>query len=304
MSYEEFKEEILEVLRDYYRENAKIDVVGIVKNNDIKLDGLCINETNSGTDMIPIIYLQDVYKTYEAGKTMEECAEDIINFVTKNDYPDFINQAIGLLGDWGEIKDKVYPFLLSTERNKDLLQNLVSRKMMDFSVAYMIRETFEDKSNCAIKINYKMLERYGIDEDQLHMQAMENLKKDMYVFQDMFEYIKSLAQLDHDLLEMCLPETNFPRGFMYILSNGVRYYGAAGILDKELLQRVVPNRNHYVIPASIHETIFVPDDGCKGKDDIDEMIRGINETVVSREEWLQDHCYYYDAEIGEIRMCD
>jgi len=304
MNYEEFKEEILEALRDFYNENAKIDVVSIVKNNDIKLDGLCVIETNAGTDMVPIVYLQDVYKTYEEGKTVEECVEDIRNFVTKNNYPDFINQAMELLGGWEDIKDKVYPFLLATERNKELLQNLVSREMLDLSIVYMIRETFEGQGNCVIKINHNMLERYGIGAEKLHMQAMENLKKDAYVFQDMFEYIKSLAQLDHNLLEMCLPEENFPRGFMYILSNGIRYYGAAGIIDKELLKRVVPNQNHYVIPASIHETLFVLDNGDTGKDKIDEMIREINNTIVSREEWLQDHCYYYDAESSEIRMCD
>ena len=89
---------------------------------------------------------------------------------------------------------------------------------------------------------------------------------------------------------------------MYVLINSLRIYGAAGILDKELIKSFTKGRDYYILPSSIHETIFVPADSISSAGDLDRMVREINREQVDPEERLTDHCYFYDAGADEIRL--
>ena len=90
---------------------------------------------------------------------------------------------------------------------------------------------------------------------------------------------------------------------MYILTNRDKSYGAAGILNRELLKEFAEGRDFIILPSSVHESLFVPVDGETDQSVFDEMVREVNRNEVSVEEQLADHSYYYDAQAGEIRMC-
>ena len=44
----------------------------------------------------------------------------------------------------------------------------------------------------------------------------------------------------------------------YILTNSAEFYGAAGILDRKLVQEFADGRDFFILPSSVNETIFVP----------------------------------------------
>ncbi|MCR5734661.1 MAG: DUF5688 family protein [Lachnospiraceae bacterium] len=67
----------------------------------------------------------------------------------------------------------------------------------------------------------------------------------------------------------------------------------------EIAERLGESRM-YVIPSSVHEVLVIPVRGeCI---DIANMIREVNDTVVSREDILSYNLYLYDAEDKMIRI--
>ena len=141
-----------------------------------------------------------------------------------------------------------------------------------------------------------MQEYYGVSKEQLHYYALENIKKDGYEFRDMKEILKKLP------FALEVEEKPEEMG-MHVLTNASELYGAAGILDSDLLKQFAGNRDFYILPSSLHEWIFVPAVDMDEKEVLDKMVKEVNAEVVDAEERLSDHCYYYDAKENEIRMC-
>lgn len=179
------------------------------------------------------------------------------------------------------------------EKNTGLLPGLVVFPVLDLAVVFVIRGEMAGAGCGIVKVTTEMLEDYGISRQELYDAAMENLKDDGYRFQDMDDAIREVSLLG---------DMERPIGTgMYILSNSPKLYGAAGILDRELVNGFARGRDMYILPSSIHETIFVPADKyCAGE--LDQMVAEINELQVAEEERLVDHCYFYDGKTGGIRM--
>lgn len=228
---------------------------------------------------------------------MERIVDDCVRVVlNKLKY----GRAAEKLSDWNLITKKVYPILLSTEDNRELLEELASTPMLDLSVAYIIRFSMDDGSIGSMKISKKVLNHFGISIKMLHEQAMKNLTKDGYEFQDMNTLIRKMLPPEaYDELPMGKEEGKE----MHILTNACKTYGAAGILDKELLKKFAGEQDYFILPSSIHETIFVPVNDGFSKGEFDNMVAEVNATQVSVEERLTNHCYFYNAGTGEIRMC-
>ena len=90
---------------------------------------------------------------------------------------------------------------------------------------------------------------------------------------------------------------------MYVLTNKDSNYGASQILLHENLDEIAERLGEsrmYVIPSSVHEVIVIPvTEECI---DIANMIREVNDTVVSREDILSYNLYLYDADDKMIRI--
>lgn len=302
MNYEEFKEKMLEELRNVYGDNAEVDIERLQKNNGICYDGVQIRMKGKGTKVTPVIRLDEIYEKYCTGTVdMEECVRLALRTLKENKVPKSIERFAKKINDWNFIRKNVYPILLSTKDNRELLEKLVFKQMLDLSVVYIIRTKMRDGCDGSIKISKKLMEVYGISAEQLHEQAMENLKEDGYEFQDMDSVIRSLLtteQMDGS------PVDGTRDGVMHVLTNSSRTYGAAGILDGELVKEFTGGRDYYILPSSIHECIFVPvTDDTISKKDLDHMVAEVNATQVCVEERLTDHSYYYNGRTGEIRMC-
>lgn len=264
MNYQEFVTCLLAELQELYGKDVVLTTEKIVKNNGQNYNGLQIT-MNASENIIPIINMDEIYEDYNKNNLcIKDCVKKICSLREKYAYTDDISLFACKVQDWKFAKENVYPILLSTEDNRILLQKLVCMPMLDLSVAYIIRGG-EGKY---AKVNKTMLNNYGIDIQELHGQAMKNPRQ----------------------------------GEMYILTNKEKLYGAAGILDKKLIREFAGKRNFFILPSSIHELIFVPEDDGFSKEELDKMVSETNESVVPQEERLSDHSYYYDARADEIKI--
>lgn len=300
MGFEEFKEKIVDGLSEIYGDSAGIETGMVIKNNGSKYNGLYIFVDDTDCKSTPILNLDNVYEAFESGRMdMEGCVKEVYRRREALKSPREMEEFAESAKDWEQVKDKVFPILLSTEENRELLEKLVSMPILDLSVVYIIRAGTVDGCSASIKITPKMMESYKISPEQLHRQAMENMDKDGYEFQDIWSMVMKTRDM-----EETEEVRDARRQEMYILTNRDKTYGAAGILNKKLLKEFAGDRDFIIIPSSLDEVLFVPVNGDTDRAFYDDLVKKVNEEQVSVEERLADHSYYYDAAAGEIRMFD
>lgn len=300
MKYEEFKKELLARLKEQYGEGAEIELHTVKRNNGQSYEGVYIIRKDVDRTVTPIIRIDGLYEKYKNGSMeIQECVEAVCKECKEYEATEDIVELINQFADWNAVKDNVYPVLISTNKNEEMLENLVSTSMLDLSVAYIIRIDMQGKNRGSIRISRPLLHYYNIKESQLHRQAMENLEKDGYSFIDMESLIRGMLQPE----ESEDSSREGTRTKMYVLTNKTQSYGAAGILDKKLVRNFAKGRNFFILPSSIHETIFVPADDLSDRNIFDNMVKDVNKAQVSEEEQLSDHCYYYDGQTDEVMLC-
>ena len=299
MKFEEFKEKIVEGLREIYGDDVRIETGVTLRNNGGKYNGIKIFLKGSGSRISPSFELDRLYRLFEDGMlNVGDCVWKIFHERENLSHDEGEKWLAENISEWESVKDDIYPVLLSTKENRELLAKLVSTPMLDLSIIYIIRREISEEDIMSIKIPQRLMESYEITPEQLHRQAMKNMKKDGYEFTDIESLIMEMAGMEGISGEKVDPKLE-----MYILTNRDRSYGAAGILNKEMLQEFSGGRDFIILPSSVHESLFVPVDGETDQSVFGEMVREINRNEVSVEEQLADHSYYYDAKNGEIRMC-
>ena len=294
MEYTEFLEKAVSMVGAIMGNEFTVSIRQIIKTNGMRKAAVVIREKDRDNQIVPVIYLKSYFEMYRQGENMEECVMKITE-----DYREGIKgkkEAEGMhetASDWGRAREQVYPILLSISDNREILKHLVYREFLDLAVCYMIR--FD--SHSSLKVSKNLCQLWGIREDELHYQAMENMKKDGYTVTGMEKMISELAP------ELAEPGFRKEPEDMYIVTNKEKWYGAAGILlDVHFLTYKFGVMNFYILPSSIHETILVPDKKKQSTEELNRMVQEVNREQVLPEERLADHAYYYDWDKGKIEI--
>ncbi len=299
MDFETFKIMTSDALLVYYGpENVEVIFHKVIKNNDMKQTGIMIKFLKDNNDGVPVIYIDKGYQMVTEGKLdFDSFIRKIIELREQQIDPQ-IQDTMNLLTTWEKAKKHVYPMLVSTERNKQNMERLVHKDYLDLTIIYILRDVMDNDGCSTVRITNQLFHQYGITVEDLHKQAVENLKEDGYAFfclsdiQACYSFgtdeIQPVKQLGDEL---------------YCFTNHNQAYGAAGILNLEMIEEAADGRDVYVIPSSIHELLFIrPNEGIS-TESINEMIHAINNSpVVAPDDFLSDHAYYYCATDREIRI--
>ena len=300
MKYEEFKEKLVNAVKECYGDKVQVMVEKVLKNNSYSYDGLKIMKSPK-EKAVPLISVNRMYEKYkEEELELEQCVEQVCQIREEEERNHPMSEFIQKLLKWENIKEQVYPVLVLTDRNEEFLKPLAVTEFLDMSVIYRICENTETDGQYSINIKQAMLENYGITLEQLHEQAVKNLEKENYQFISMDSYARALIQFMGQDEKAWMEDKEYTP--MYILTNDSKINGASGILDKELIRNFAGNENYFVILSCVHEAIFVADDGKKDKEELNKIIEDIYTNAVNDEEQLSKHFYYYDGTTGEIVM--
>ena len=292
MEYREFKERMLEKLRDFYGKDAEITVKTAGKDDEENYEGLEIwKEEEEG--IFPVFDLGKLYQEYKEGRELDDLAGMVIDRREDRSFLEEMPEIETMLSDWEKVKGMVYPVLSRGGRWK--ASDLVTDAFLDFAVCYIIRLRQSGDMLWHVKAGKELLKGLGVDPEVLRRQAVENIKKDGYHFTSMEEIINEALGTER----MPGEEERIP---MYILTNESGAYGAAGLLDQEMVRRFCREENYFILPSSVHETVFVPEMGLPDPEMLDELVKSVNQDRVPEAEQLSDHCYYYNGKTGEIQM--
>lgn len=314
MNYQKFTEEMLKRLKEYYGSEAEVSTRVIACNNNEYREVLHIVFTGGDAGICPAIYLDSLYEKYCEDKSnlevlytrgiegkhgLDVYVEMVIQMRNEFDSEDIVKEKARELLDWNIIKDDVYPILVSKDGNEQFLANFIYTSFLDFAVIYEVRSRVDEKSIASSKISHGLFCGYEITKEELHEQAIRNMKKEGYLLADIMSQVMGLYMDEEpDEVESLSMET----GNMYVLTNRRKRHGAAVLLDEELLEEKIGSNSAYIIPSSIHETIWMLVDEDISVEKLNQIICEVNQTRVEACERLSNHCYFWDGEEKKVKM--
>lgn len=302
MSFEEFRENILQEIRARADGAFQVKKHDVIRNNNVKQAGIAV-VVKEETDIGPCVYLDEFYREYESdGMKFDEIVDEVYRLILKYD-EDMPDVDLSGFRNWETVQKDVYAKLINAEQNKELLEKIPHRDFMDLAVVYyaIARDQAQEDIGTILIYNGHM-EIWGQEEENLYQTAMMNMRADG---QADFMTIETVVK--HILPGIAFPKKDGNASHdmdMYILTNHRRRFGAAEILDKKTLRMVADKvgDGFIVLPSSVHETIILPPKDATEYEGLAAKVREVNDTQVDAEERLSYHVYVYSRDEEMLRI--
>ena len=302
MDYRTFIEMMKEQVQKHLGKDYEVQITTNPKLNGTEKTGLSISRTQEPQQVVPVVYLEECFERYlQEGKFTKYVEEICVVYKHQEENEEKIMaelESIENMNSWEKVQNKVYPMIVSAKENEDLKEKYFYQEYLDLLILYVIRVTKVGIGS--IKITKQLIKSWKVSEYEIHRQAVENLKTDGYWVKSLYSVVKEnlLGIIEDDEEDEEEIEGAEP---MYVLTNQIKYFGAAGIfLCAELFQEIVGKRNFYILPSSIHELILVVDYEEYEMEALSAMVRKVNEEQLTVDEILSDHAYYFDWKTKQI----
>lgn len=319
-TYEQFQIEIKEKLEDILGEAYKVEINQILKNNDIELVAIIIKDEKNSIS--PNIYIEDYYDWYLDGTKIE----DIVNFIIDAhfSYLKEWDEEVYIEGfEWEKVKDGIFYRLINRDKNKKLLQDVPHLLYLDLAITFNYLLSDAPVGQSFVRITKSHMKEWGIKLKELRDAAIKNTPKLFPInLRNMNDVILEMLSNDwsdqgtnydvwdsssiwpDDLLIELVLNTEKSNNPMYVLTNSRGVYGASCMLYREILNEFANDldSNLYILPSSIHEVIIVKDDSYINKEDLIDMVIGVNELEVDQEDYLSNNVYYYNRHKNMITL--
>lgn len=314
MDFNQFVDEVkggikLFLPRDY--EDAQVRVEEMRKLNENYLGITILKEDQV---IAPTFNLNQLYEMYQSDPdvSMESIMRNITEVVL--DSPEQFE--LESITEYENAKEKLFIRVSSAEKNEEMLQNIPHQMREDLAITYHLAISIDDVGMGSTTITNEMLKNYGINEEQLHADAMENSPNVRPVqVMVMGSMLEQLMEMEPEVILRDEPvqdiaETitkGMERGDpMFIITNLQKVDGASVIFYPEVMDQIGEGfqGNFLILPSSTHETLVIPDDGTFDYKFLEEMVQTINASEVSPEEQLSAHVYHYDVKDRVFERAD
>lgn len=294
MNYQQFIEEVERRVKEKIKGNETITVYihTAVKNNGKERKGITVSE--KGIHISPTIYLEEYFQQFQEGKPIEKIVEKILQLYEEVKCSHPCEES--LLQNYEELKGKFACKLIQRGKNEKLLNDIPYVPWMDLAIVVFVLLEVSPYGTATVLVRKEHLEIWGLTEAQLFDEAKKNTPILLpYQFCPMRKLLREICPYAVD-------EGEEEEESLYVLSNKLRSFGAASMLYEGILEKVGQKlgENYYILPSSIHEVIVVPESKSPVKQDLEEMVREINETQVEEEEVLSDRVYYFSRKENRL----
>ncbi len=290
MDYITFINEIASAISHTMGDQVEVSLKTITKNNNTKLDGITIRM--EGENVSPTIYLNDYYRQYLTGKSIETITNEVIKIYQKNKTKNCID--VNFFLEYSNVEDRIAFKLIHFQENRELLEDVPHIKFMDLAIVFYCLISSDFFGNATILIHNTHMHMWGKNTEELYQAARHNSEKLLPVEIENIEAIlkKELGEEMGDMLEYEDEKEQIP---MYVISNKSKINGAACILYKDVLKDFagVLKSDLYVLPSSVHEIIMIPQTIGSDPMDLKQIVKETNDNHVDAEEILSYSIYEY-----------
>lgn len=299
-----FSETIKSAVEAYFGEGVRVTVQKITKNNGTILTGITIMDKTS--NLAPTIYLEGYFNDYNCGEPMGDICQRILKVYEENRVTD--NFDVSMVTDFSRARKRICCKLINAERNAELLADAPHVIIEDLAVIFFILATRDEFGTGTITIRNNILDMWDITVDQLYKLALENTQRLFHgkvtsMMSVMTEILadKLDAECCEEFFDLMADDVEIP---MFVATNTAKLNGAIVMLYDNLMKKFAEKigGSFYILPSSVHETLFIP---CSDDMDIEylrDMVKSVNSTEVSEEEYLSDNVYRYDADTDSFEI--
>lgn len=296
MDYENFKEQFTEDLKDRLLERGEDVKVSINQVNKLNESYEAITVTPEEGNIGVNISLDKFYDAIENGTPYEDVLDKAVETVERglNNTPQI---DVAALTDYSQMKEKLVMEVVSTESNKDMLENVPHKDMEDMSVVYRFVLDSNDEGRATVLVTNQILDSMGVTPEQLHDDAMENAPKikpaEIKGMSEVMAEMMGIEQAEMFGMGPVAPEDEK----MFVASVPDKIHGAGVLAYQDFMDQAAERvgGDFYILPSSLHEVLLVPDNGQMQLSDLEAMVKEVNATQVDPVDKLTDSVYHYDS---------
>ncbi len=285
MSFEEF----LNATKDRVREELPDAEVRIQLVNKLQGESyLGISVKPEGSTAAATFNVSPAYERYQADPSQESAILNKIAADAKE-----VSSAIPVFEvtsftDYGNARDHLVMQVVPVDPNKELLANIPHKTVEDIAVVYRVEFLNPADRTASILVTNELMAEYGITPEQLHADAVEaQLANHPPILKNMSEM---LGDMTGGLLD--IPESPMWVATVEGGQNGASVTQLPGFLAQAAEKL---GGDFYVLPSSVHEVLFIRDDGSFDREDLERMVRDVNDREVIEADFLSNSVYHYDS---------
>lgn len=270
----------------YLVENVTAQAQEVDKLNGVKLNAIVLSAEHS--NIAPIIYVDSMIAD---GLSTDSIALEVVRI-----YREYTDEHVHSISDqmlqYDFMKEYLSLRIINQAENKDLLSQIPYESFLDLAVIIYITLPTDDETSAYIKVTNQLLEVWGVSFEDAYQQATMLFNKEETVITNIVNILDELGISGFDDMEM--PP-------LYVMTNQSRMYGAARILDTDVLESFAERMNAdlVVIPSSTHEVLLLPvTESVQTIELMNNIVKEVNRTEVDAEERLSDHVYLYRKGTG------
>lgn len=297
LNYKEFIEKVKKEMLLWTSKETQDIAIGIkqlVYNNDqIKY---VLEIAGKGKTSL-IIHLESYYNDYQSRGDFNLVFHEIVKCYTKEKNRNILDFDIG---DYNEVKRRLFIELLNKEKNRKYLQEgcFVSVPNTNLVAAVRVLCSVPENTMASFLVKNDNLKMWEISKQEIYEDALQNTSR---LFPAQIMDIGEIVQSINPDLKI---NKELPQQQVFVLSNEQIVRGAATILYPDILQKIAEEKdsNFFVLPSSIHEVILSMDNEITNAERWKSMVMDINRTCLEPEDFLSDEVYFYDRKKKELIM--
>lgn len=293
MTYYQFVQAVEQRVKEEIEGRVSVSVHTARKYNGTVRKGILFSE--EGNNVSPTIYLEEYYRKYELGDTVDIIVREILSLYGKVRFGEPWKEE--LIRDYEGIKGRIIYRLINKKANQEILEDMPYIAYLDLAIVFYVLLEANLCGTATMPVKTEHLRMWKVTKEQVYRRACENTGKLLPCeFQTMYSVMADIVG-DIDSEEG-------GEEVLYVLSNNLRSFGAAAILYPGCLKMVGDylGEDYYVLPSSVHETVIIKKSAASGKAFLSALVEEINDTQVDREEVLSNRAYYYDRVHGKLSM--
>lgn len=191
-------------------------------------------------------------------------------------------------------KKSLFVKLVNTERNESLVEQSISKEFLDLSAVVRVVLKMDKEGMASMALSKGDAEILGMTEEEIYAAALANTLR---LFPPKLMNLGRYVEMSIGA-ELPLGEDEVTT---YILTNQKEVDGAIYFMSPEVVGAIAEalEDDLYILPSSVNEVLLVRASELEdGVDELKEMVRDVNETVVAEKDILSYNVYHYDKEHG------
>ena len=192
------------------------------------------------------------------------------------------------------VKKSLFVKLINTERNEALIEKCISKEFLDLSAVVRVVLKMDKEGMASMALSKVDAEILGMTEEEIYAAALANTLR---LFPPKLMNLGRYVEMSIGV-KLPLGEDEVTT---YILTNQKEVDGAVYFMSLEVVGAIAEalEDDLYILPCSVNEVLLVRASELEDRvDELKEMVRDVNETVVAEEEILSYSVYHYDKEHG------